>query len=70
MFIIRADGTVVGEGSGGFWKSDVLGTVLQPGDAIIVPEKVVTDSTFWRNVFNTAQLTSAIALTANLLTNF
>ncbi len=62
IFIIRANGSVVGRRSGG-WGSDVLSTRLDPGDVVVVPQKIV-GSLFWRNLLTIAQLSSSIAFTA------
>ncbi|WP_446742659.1 SLBB domain-containing protein [Silvibacterium acidisoli] len=63
IFVIRANGTVVGRGSGGIFD-DVLSTKLDPGDVVVVPQKVIGSSLFWRNLLATAQLASSIAITA------
>ena len=62
IFIIRANGSVVGRRSGG-WGSDVLSTRLDPGDVVVVPQKII-GSLFWRNLLTVAQLSSSIAFTA------
>ena len=64
IFILRADGSVVGEASGRWVRGDVLSVRLQPGDSIVVPEKVIGGSMFWRNLMATAQLMTGIGLTA------
>jgi protein involved in polysaccharide export with SLBB domain len=60
VFILRADGSVVGH-SGGLWRESVLGTRLQPGDSIVVPEKISGGSMFWKNLMTGAQLASSAA---------
>jgi hypothetical protein len=37
---------------------------MQPGDSIVVPEKIVGVSQFWKNLIGIAQVASATALTA------
>lgn len=64
IFIIRANGSVVGRHSGGFFDGDVLSTKLDPGDVVVVPQKIIGSSLFWRNLLATAQLASSIAITA------
>jgi protein involved in polysaccharide export with SLBB domain len=65
IFVIRANGTVVGRRSGGGWFSaDVLSTHMEPGDVVVVPQKIIGASLFWRNLLTTAQLASSIAITA------
>jgi protein involved in polysaccharide export with SLBB domain len=62
IFVIRANGSVVGRRSGE-WYSSVLSTRLEPGDVIVVPQKI-GGSVFWRNLLTVAQLSSSIAFTA------
>ncbi len=40
IFVVRANGSVVGRTSGDFWSGGVLNTTLQPGDTVYVPEKI------------------------------
>ncbi len=73
IFILRADGSVVGRGDslGRLWSGNVLGARLHPGDSIIVPEKITGGSMFWRNLMTGAQLatsTATVGLTAAYLT--
>jgi hypothetical protein len=55
---------VIGRHSGGFFDPTVLSTKLDPGDVVVVPQKVLGASLFWRNLLTTAQLASSIAITA------
>jgi protein involved in polysaccharide export with SLBB domain len=64
IFVIRANGSVIGRHSGGFFDPSVLATKLEPGDVVVVPQKVLGASLFWRNLLTTAQLASSIAITA------
>ena len=64
IFVIRANGSVIGRHSGGLFDPDVLSTKLDPGDVVVVPQKVIGASLFWRNLLTTAQLASSIAITA------
>lgn len=66
VFIIRANGSVVGRHSVGYFEPDVLSTKLDPGDVVVVPQKIVGASQFWRNLLTTAQLASSIAITASV----
>lgn len=71
IFVIRANGSVLaGEDGKGFWKTGVLGAAMKPGDTIVVPEKIVAGSTVWKNLLNTAQFTSSLALAARVVTSF
>ena len=64
IFIIRANGTVVGRHSGGWFDADVLSTKLNPGDVVVVPQKILGSSLFWKNLLSTGQLAGSIAITA------
>jgi protein involved in polysaccharide export with SLBB domain len=64
IFIIRSNGSVVGRRSGGLFEPDVLSTKLDPGDVVVVPQKVIGSSLVWRNLLTAAQLASSIAITA------
>ncbi len=63
VFIIRANGSVVGRHSGGWLEGDVLSTKLELGDVVVVPQKIFGTSMLWRNLLTTAQLASSIAIT-------
>jgi len=64
IFVIRVNGSVIGHHSGGLFDSNVLSTKLDPGDVIVVPQKVIGASLFWKNLLTAAQLASSIAITA------
>lgn len=64
IFVIRANGSVVGRRSGEWYDRDVLSTRLQPGDVVVVPQKIIGASLLWRNLLSTAQIASSIAITA------
>jgi protein involved in polysaccharide export with SLBB domain len=64
IFVVRANGSVVGKRSGGWYDSNVLSTRLDPGDVIVVPQKIIGGSLFWRNLLTVAQISSSIAITA------
>jgi protein involved in polysaccharide export with SLBB domain len=63
IFVIRANGSVIGRHSGG---PSPLSTKLDPGDVVVVPQKVIGASVFWKNLLATAQLASSIAITAGI----
>jgi protein involved in polysaccharide export with SLBB domain len=69
LFVIHADGSVASFG-GGHWRSNVLSSRVQSGDMIIAPEKIAGGSAAWRNLINTAQVTSALAIAARVATSF
>jgi len=66
IFIVRADGSVVGHGdSGSVWsRGGVLDVRMNRGDALVVPDKIYGGSQAWRNVLATAQVMSSMAITA------
>ena len=61
IFIVRANGDVIGRRSGN-WHQDVLSTKLNAGDVIVVPQKIIGGSMFWKNMLTTAQLLSSVAI--------
>ncbi len=69
IFILRANGAVVG-GRRGLLKSSVLSEPLQPGDSIVVPEKITGGSQLWKNLLSVAQLASSAAVTSAVVTQF
>ncbi|HVT99424.1 MAG TPA: hypothetical protein VHE33_18115, partial [Acidobacteriaceae bacterium] len=64
IFVIRANGSVVGRGSGGWFGGGVLDTKLEPGDVVVVPQKIIGASLFWHNLLTGAQVASQIAIAA------
>jgi protein involved in polysaccharide export with SLBB domain len=66
IFVIRANGSVVGRRSAEWYSDGVLETRMEPGDVVVVPQKIIGGSMFWRNMLATAQVLSSIAITANL----
>jgi protein involved in polysaccharide export with SLBB domain len=66
IFVIRANGSVVGRDSGGWYSNNVLETKMQPGDVVVVPQKIIGGSNSWRNLLATAQLMANIAITAHV----
>ena len=64
MFVVRADGSVVGRASTShLWGSDFNSLRLMPGDAIVVPERLER-STLGRDLREWIQVFSQIALSA------
>lgn len=70
IFVIRANGTVVGKGSGEWWSGSVMSAVLQPGDTIYVPDKVGGGSAIFRNLGQSVQLLSGVAVAASVIRTF
>ena len=69
IFVVRANGTVVGRGSGEWWSGNVLGTTLQAGDTIFVPEKGAGMGIF-KNLTQTISLLSGAAVAVSVIRTF
>jgi protein involved in polysaccharide export with SLBB domain len=69
VFVIRADGSVAG-GSGGLFSGGAESAAMQPGDMVVVPEKIFTISHAWQNTATAAQLVTAIAISASYAKSF
>jgi protein involved in polysaccharide export with SLBB domain len=66
IFIIRANGSVMGREPSLWFDQDVLSTRLDPGDVVVVPQKIIGASLFWRNLLTVAQIASSVAFTAGV----
>jgi protein involved in polysaccharide export with SLBB domain len=66
VLVIRANGLVVGRRSGEWYEPGVLETKLEPGDVVVVPQKVFGGSAALRNLFASAQIFSSIGFAAAL----
>ena len=66
VLVIRANGLVVGRRSGEWFEPGVLETKLEPGDVVVVPQKVFGGSAALRNLFASAQVLSSVGFTAAL----
>jgi polysaccharide biosynthesis/export protein len=69
VFAIRADGSVIG-GSGGILSGGVKSSVLQPGDMVVVPQRVYAVSRKWQNTVQVAQVLSAVAIAVGAAHSF
>jgi len=68
IFLVRADGSVISRQTHGqFWRTEFESTVLLPGDAIIVPTRLKSPSTFMQQLPVYAQMLSQAALTAAVI---
>ncbi len=67
--MIRADGSLVG-GPGGLIRGGVKSAAMQPGDMVVVPEKVISICRAWTNTVQTAQILSAVALAVGAARSF
>ncbi len=66
VLVIRANGLVVGRRSGEWYDPGVLETKLEPGDVVVVPQKVFGGSATLRNLFASAQILSSVGFAAAL----
>ncbi len=66
ILIIRANGSVIGRRSGNWHDPSVLATRLDPGDVVVVPEKIFGGGVFWRNLVSVAQIASSIGFASAL----
>ncbi len=64
VFVIRANGEVIGRRSGTWHNKDVLSTKLDAGDTVVVPQKIIGTSLVWRNLLATAQVAASVAIAA------
>ena len=69
VFVIRADGSVVG-GSGGMWGGGAASAELRPGDMVMVPEKAISGTSKWKTVLEVSQLVSAIGIGVQVARGF
>lgn len=69
IFVIRANGTVVGKGSGEWWSGGVTDALLQPGDTIYVPDKIA-GSGLLKNAGQYVQIVSGVAVAASVIRTF
>jgi protein involved in polysaccharide export with SLBB domain len=69
VFVVRANGTVVGRGSGEWWSGKVLTTTLQAGDTIFVPEKGAGFGLF-KNLSQSISLLSGAAVAVSVIRTF
>ncbi len=70
IFVIRADGTVIGSQESRWWQGGALNESLQPGDDVVVPEKALGGTPIWKTLFQNAQILSSIATAVVLAANY
>jgi hypothetical protein len=69
IFVVRANGTVVGRGSGEWWTGNVLSTTLQAGDTVYVPEKGAGSGLF-KTLSQSITLLSGAAVAVSVIRSF
>jgi protein involved in polysaccharide export with SLBB domain len=62
VFVIRADGSVIGDNTS-TWGGSSLNATLLPGDTVVVPEKAVSGGPNWQTLFTSVQVASSVATT-------
>jgi polysaccharide export outer membrane protein len=71
IFVIRADGSIVGgQSSDGWFKGNPLGVPLHPGDMVVVPEKAVGQNPRWKTIMQAATTVSSIGTSAAIAAKF
>jgi protein involved in polysaccharide export with SLBB domain len=70
IFVVRADGSIVGNDSGGLFTGSALGAALRPGDMVVVPEKATGQNQKWKTLMQTATTVSAIGTSAAIAARF
>ena len=69
IFVVRANGAVIGKSVGQWWSGNALSTVLQPGDTVYVPEKIASSDKL-KMFAETAQVLSGLAVAARVAISF
>jgi protein involved in polysaccharide export with SLBB domain len=71
IYIIRANGSVVGHGGrASLWSGSTLSVALRRGDTIVVPQKIIGSTHAWKDVLDSVQLVSSLAIAAKVATTF
>lgn len=69
MFVVRADGSVVG-GPAGIFSGGVQSAELRPGDMIVVPEQTYSFGTKFKTVLQSAQLAASVGIATYYFAKF
>jgi len=71
IFVIRADGSIVGgQSSDGWFSGSPLSVALRPGDMVVVPEKAVGQNQRWKSILQAATTVSSIGTSAAIAAKF
>lgn len=70
IFVVRADGTVIGDHGGLLWMGGGLDQSLQPGDTVVVPEKALGGPKNWQSFFQVLQVMSGITTSSILASKY
>jgi polysaccharide biosynthesis/export protein len=69
IFVIRADGTVLGEKKN-LIVGDSMSAVLLPGDSVVVPERAIGGPVQWQTIFTAAQVAGSVATSIFLVLHY
>jgi len=69
MFVVRADGSVVGN-SHGVFTGGAEEVELRAGDMLVVPQKAYSGTTRWKSTLQVAQLATAVGIAVQVARSF
>jgi protein involved in polysaccharide export with SLBB domain len=70
IFVIRADGSIVGGKSNGLFIGSPLNAALRPGDMVVVPEQATGPNQKWKTLMQTVTTISSIGTSAAIAAKF
>jgi len=70
IFVVRANGTVIGGHGGMLWMGGGLDQSLQPGDTVVVPEKALGGPKNWQAFFQVVQVLSGVTTSGILAAKY
>lgn len=70
IFVVRADGSIVGRNTNSLFTGNPLGAALRPGDMVVVPEKATGQNQKWKTIMETATTVSSVATSAAIAAKF
>ena len=70
IFVVRADGTVIGSKGASWWVGSGLNEALAPGDVVVVPEKALGGPSTWKALFQAVQVGTQITTSALLAAKY
>lgn len=69
VFVIRADGSVVG-GNGGLFTGGVERADMRAGDMVVVPQKAFSANTRWKSILEGSQVAYAVGIAIQVARSF
>lgn len=70
IFVIRADGTVIGAKGASLWVGGGLSETLAPGDVVVVPERALGGPSNWKALFQAVQVGTSITTSVILAAKY